>query len=72
MKTVFQLVLVSVFCVSFRVSTTQVYICNNKNTKVYHVTQSCKALKKCSHEIITVSKIDAEKKYAKRACKMCS
>lgn len=72
MKTIIQLVLVSALCVSFRINDKQVYICNNKNTEVYHILKSCKALKKCSHEIITVSKTDAESKYAKRACKMCS
>lgn len=57
---------------SFDVKKEQVYICNNKNTSVYHITKSCKALTKCSHEIITVSKTDAINKYAKRACKVCS
>lgn len=61
----------SVLCLSFDKVETKVYICNNKNTSVYHVSKSCKALKKCTHEIISVSPKEAVDKYGKRACKMC-
>lgn len=72
MKTIIQIALVSILCLSFKGTTTQVYICNNKNTSVYHVSKTCKALKKCTHEIITVSQTDAVSKHGKRACKLCS
>lgn len=48
-----------------------VYLCNSKTSEVYHTNRQCKALKKCSHEIIEVTKADAINKYGKRACKIC-
>lgn len=56
---------------SFRSPADAVYICDNKTSVVYHVTKSCNALGHCKHEIITVTKEEAEKKFGKRACKVC-
>lgn len=56
---------------SFKSSADSVYICDNKTSEVYHVTKSCNALDRCKHEVITVTKEEAEKKYGKRACKVC-
>lgn len=72
MKGIVQIALVSLLCLSFKTSNNEVYICNNKNTSVYHVSKTCKALKKCTHEIITVTPKEATDKYGKRACKLCS
>lgn len=49
----------------------KVYVCNNKTSEVYHTNRQCKALHKCSHEIIDITKSDAINKYGKRACKVC-
>lgn len=56
---------------SFKSGADAVYICDNKTSEVYHVTKSCNALDRCKHEVITVTKEEAEKKYEKRACKVC-
>ncbi len=56
---------------SFRTEADAVYICDNKTSEVYHVTRSCNALGHCKHEVITVTKEEAEKKHGKRACKVC-
>lgn len=56
---------------SFKTPADSVYICDNKTSEVYHVTKSCNALRHCKHEIITTTKEEAEKKYGKRACKVC-
>lgn len=50
---------------------TDVYICNSTTASVYHSSKTCKGLDKCTHEIKEVSKEDAEKKYQRRACKVC-
>lgn len=70
-KSITLLFLISL-CLSFKPASDTVHICNNKNTSVYHVSKSCKALTKCKHEIINVTKTDAVNKYGKRACKICS
>ncbi len=56
---------------AFRTSENSVYICDTKTSEVYHITKSCNALGRCKHEIITVTKEEAEKKLGKRACKVC-
>lgn len=57
---------------SFRAPADTVYICDNKTSEVYHLSKSCNALGHCKHEVITVTKEEAEKKLGKRACKVCS
>jgi hypothetical protein len=48
-----------------------VYVCNNGKTEVYHVNKNCSALKRCSHEIKEVSESDAINKRQLRKCKTC-
>ena len=51
---------------------TTVYICSNGKTSVYHVSKTCNAVKRCTHDILQVSETDAIKKYHLRKCKICS
>lgn len=72
MKPFFISLLALALCSSFKAPADSVYICDNKTSEVYHVTKSCNALGHCKHEIITVTKAEAEKKLGKRACKVCN
>lgn len=57
---------------SFKTPADAVYICDNKTSEVYHVSKSCNALSHCKHDVITLTKEEAEKKHGKRVCKLCS
>jgi hypothetical protein len=59
----------SIVKVTQRVST--VYICNNGQTSVYHVSKNCSAIKRCTHDILEVSEPEAVNKYHLRKCKTC-
>jgi len=55
---------------SFQAST--VYVCDSKKAYAYHVDRDCKGLKRCTHEIITISKSDAVNKYKRKPCGYCA
>lgn len=38
-----------------------VYICDSKGAKKYHLTKDCRGLSNCKHDIIKKSKADAQK-----------
>lgn len=38
-----------------------VYVCHSSGAKKYHLKQNCGGLKRCKHEIITMSSHEAEK-----------
>jgi hypothetical protein len=57
------------FLVSFSTMGTQVFICKGPSSKVYHKSDRCKGLSKCSTEIFSVS-IEEAKKLGRRACKI--
>lgn len=48
-------------------NSTTVYKCANGTTKVYHISKSCSALKRCSHEVKTMT-IDEARKEGLRLC----
>lgn len=62
-----------IFILSSAFTQTQtVYICNSNKAYAYHIDRDCKGLKKCTHEVLTVSKSDAINKYGRRACGYCA
>ena len=48
----------------------KVYICTGSSSKRYHKSSSCRGLKRCSGEIIRVSKSDAIER-GKTPCRIC-
>lgn len=60
--------LLAIITLSFSKSETTVYFCNNGATKVYHLTKSCRGMKRCEHEIKAVRKSDAVNTYELRLC----
>jgi hypothetical protein len=46
---------------SFSQGVRNVYICNSSSAKKYHYSSSCRGLNACKHEVIKVSKEDAQK-----------
>lgn len=48
------LLVVFVLCVSFNVAE-EVYICNSKNAKKYHLTENCQGLRNCKSETIKIT-----------------
>ncbi len=46
-----------------------VYICNGPSSKVYHRSESCKGLNRCSTQIAKVS-LSSAKSKGRRACKI--
>ena len=48
-----------------------VYICNSSTAYVYHSSESCRGLRRCTHEVVRISLADAVNKYKRRACKIC-
>ncbi len=61
--------LVVVLCTSFVLLADQVYICNGPSSKVYHKSDRCKGLSRCSTEVSKVT-IEEAKKLGRRACKI--
>lgn len=57
------------FLVSFSTIGDQVFICKGPSSKVYHKSDRCKGLSKCSTEIYNVS-LEEAKKLGRRACKI--
>lgn len=39
-----------------------VYMCNNGKTEVYHIDYECRAMKKCTHDIVELTLVQAKKK----------
>jgi hypothetical protein len=48
-----------------------VYICDSKSSYAYHSGKSCSGIKKCKHDVLSVSKSEAVNTYGRRACKIC-
>jgi hypothetical protein len=48
-----------------------VYMCMG-TSEVYHSTDKCKKLTRCTHEIREVSESVAVSEYKRRACKVCA
>lgn len=46
----------------------KVYVCISPNEKVYHIDENCPALKRCKHDIIEVTKVDAIGEYKRVLC----
>ena len=42
------------------VQNSKVVICDSPNAKKYHTSSSCRGLNNCKHQIVTVSKIEAQ------------
>ena len=61
--------LIVVFFSSFVLLVDQVYICKGPSSKVYHKSDRCKGLSRCSTEVFKVTVEDA-KKLGRRACKI--
>ena len=47
-----------------------VYICTGPKAKVYHRTDRCSGLNRCSGDIVSVS-LEKAKQMGRRACKKC-
>ena len=62
MKTLIILVL-SITALSFRGSDEPtVLICNNCTTEVFHLNEKCQGLKRCDHELVKMTKVEALEK----------
>jgi ureidoglycolate hydrolase len=53
-----------------KISNEKVYVCKSSTSVAYHNNINCYGLKKCTHQIISVT-IDEAKNMGKRACKIC-
>ncbi len=51
-------------------SSDKVYICENGSSTTFHVKQTCFALKKCNHKVVTESQEEALKE-GKHVCHFC-
>jgi len=71
-----KLLLLMVFCLPLLSMTTgvenpsSVYICTGPKAIVYHATNKCRGLNRCSGEIKAINLADA-KEMGRRACKIC-
>ncbi len=71
-----KLLLLMVLCLPLLSMTTgveessSVYICTGSKATVYHSSNKCRGLNRCSGEIKAISLADA-KEMGRRACKMC-
>jgi hypothetical protein len=43
------------------------YICNNKQTEVYHLNAQCSALRRCTHDVVETT-VSAAKEKGLRVC----
>lgn len=48
-----------------------VYICDSNTAKAYHNSQNCRGLVKCTHEVVKVTKREAEGDYGRVPCQVC-
>ncbi len=48
-----------------------VYICDSKTAKAYHKDQDCRGLSRCTHEVVKVTKKEAEEDYGQVKCQVC-
>jgi hypothetical protein len=55
---------------AFTPAVEKVYVCDSKSSVAYHEKKDCSGLKKCKHEIIYITKTEAQNK-GKRPCKIC-
>lgn len=69
MKTLLIAIFILLTPVAKKVNT--VYICDSKNSEVYHSSKTCKGIEKCTHQIKEVSLEDAVNTYKRRPCKIC-
>jgi hypothetical protein len=53
----------------FQNSSNEVYICKGSTSKVYHKSEKCNGLKRCSSGVSKLSQDEAEK-MGRRACKL--
>lgn len=56
------LLLIFITLTSFINTTDNVYICNSKGAKKYHLKEFCRGLSACKHEVIKVTLKEAEAK----------
>ena len=52
-------------------SNRQVYLCDSKTAKAYHSSQNCRVLDECTHEVVEVTKKQAEEDYRRVKCQVC-
>ena len=73
MKLLFSLLLIGILHPSFvpKPNSEKVYICVSKTSAVYHVTNKCRGLQKCTHTIKEVTEKEAKDDYGKKKCKVC-
>ena len=69
MKKLITLTLITLVFSSFTMFQSDVYICKGPSSKVFHKTESCKGLTKCSTQIYKVTE-DEAKKMGRRQCKI--
>ena len=48
-----------------------VYICDSKTAKAYHKGEDCRGLNRCTHEVVKVTKREAEEEYGRVPCQVC-
>ena len=66
-----RLILLSgLLALSFKPIDSKVYVCKSESSVAYHATTDCRGLKRCTHEVVTVT-IDEARQMGKRACKIC-
>ncbi len=59
----FALLFINLSCID----NTQVYICDSKTAKKYHLKANCRGLRNCTHKVIKVT-IDEAQKRGKTLC----
>ena len=59
MKTL--IILLFLFTINFQsIVVTDVYVCDSKGAKKYHLSKDCRGLSNCKHDIVKKSKTDAQ------------
>ncbi len=48
-----------------------VYICDSQTAKAYHASENCRGLNRCTHEVVKVTKKEAEEEYGRVKCQVC-
>jgi hypothetical protein len=48
-----------------------VYICDSNTAKAYHASEDCRGLNRCTHEVVKVTKKEAEEQYGRVKCQVC-
>jgi len=52
----------SLFVLLSTSNSTNVYICNSENAVAYHYDKTCRGIKRCTHDILEVTKEEALEK----------